>query len=214
MDRQLKQRVVGAAVLVAVGVIFIPIILQNDNLETRVPKVADIPEQPDDGFISRVVPLEEEDIESLQAQTRLPVEPPGDLLETLEPADVTDTDGPEQAPDDGGAVTNEVAPDPAPDANQVSNGESPGADVSAQDERAAVAWTIQVGSFSNESNASGLEAKLRKAGLAAYVKPVDDAGKTAYKVRVGPQRDRKEAAAMRQRLSEAFELKGLLLRYP
>lgn len=228
MDRQLKQRVVGAAVLVALGVIFIPIILQNDNLETRLPKVADIPEQPDDDFISRVVPLEESDIESLQAQTRLPVEPPRELMETVEPAGdpVTAIDSDSNGgTDDGPQVTAEAnttpeaASTPVPDPRgQATDNERTAAaneaDGTTEDRLAALAWTIQVGSFASESNATGLEAKLRKAGLAAYVKPVDDAGKKVYKVRVGPQRDRAEAASMRRRLSEAFELKGLLLRYP
>ncbi len=37
MDRQLKQRVVGAGLLIALGVIFIPIFLDNGGVDSPVP---------------------------------------------------------------------------------------------------------------------------------------------------------------------------------
>ena len=46
MDRQLKQRVVGAGLLVAFGVIFIPIFLDNGGVESPVPPSMNIPPAP------------------------------------------------------------------------------------------------------------------------------------------------------------------------
>ena len=60
MDPQLKQRVVGAAVLVAVGVVFIPIFLNDasDDYEQSLPE--GIGMAPPEDFSSRVVPLDDE----------------------------------------------------------------------------------------------------------------------------------------------------------
>ncbi len=66
MDPQLKQRVVGAAVLVAVGVVFIPIFLNDagDDYEQSLPVSIDM--APPDDFNSRVVPLDDELMEQLE----------------------------------------------------------------------------------------------------------------------------------------------------
>lgn len=66
MDPQLKQRVVGAAVLVAVGVIFIPIFLNDasDDYEQSLPMGIDM--APPDDFNSRVVPLDDDLMEQLE----------------------------------------------------------------------------------------------------------------------------------------------------
>ncbi len=57
MDPQLKQRVVGAAVLVAIGVVFIPIFLDETDRENGLPIAPGIGSEPPEDFNSRVVPL-------------------------------------------------------------------------------------------------------------------------------------------------------------
>ena len=56
MQQKLKERLVGAAVLVAVAVIFIPIIL-NDSSELDTIQGSNIPEKPDTNFSSRIIPI-------------------------------------------------------------------------------------------------------------------------------------------------------------
>ena len=46
MDGQLKQRMVGAAVLIALGVIFIPVLLDESGRNQTLQPIPDIPEQP------------------------------------------------------------------------------------------------------------------------------------------------------------------------
>ena len=60
MDEQLKQRVVGAVVLVSLGVIFIPMLLRGPSSSgASVPAALALNPQPaPEGFSSRVVPLE------------------------------------------------------------------------------------------------------------------------------------------------------------
>ncbi len=57
MDERLKQRLVGAVVLVSLGVIFIPMLLEGPAGSGEHQKVAEIPSPPARDFISRIVPL-------------------------------------------------------------------------------------------------------------------------------------------------------------
>ncbi|MGR8921553.1 MAG: SPOR domain-containing protein, partial [Gammaproteobacteria bacterium] len=75
------------------------------------------------------------------------------------------------------------------------------------------AWTVQLGSFSDDANARRLIDKLRKAGHPAYLERRVDGEKTVFKVRVGPQIRREEAEQVRDRLEQEFALKGMLVRY-
>lgn len=66
MDLQLKQRVVGAAVLVALGVIFIPIFLEDKHDEKDSLLAPRIQSAPAGDFNSRVVPLDDRFIEQVE----------------------------------------------------------------------------------------------------------------------------------------------------
>jgi len=63
MEQKLKERLVGAAVLVAVAVIFIPIIF-TDSPETEVILGSNVPEKPETNFNSRIIPVIESDDKS------------------------------------------------------------------------------------------------------------------------------------------------------
>ncbi|HCU90166.1 MAG TPA: hypothetical protein DGR97_09485 [Gammaproteobacteria bacterium] len=66
MGLQLKQRVVGAAVLVALGVILIPIFLDDNHDEKKSFLAPKIESMPVGDFNSRVVPLDEKFIEQVE----------------------------------------------------------------------------------------------------------------------------------------------------
>ena len=76
MDRQLKQRVVGAGLLVAFGVIFIPIFLDNGGVESPVPPSMNIPPPPTEDVSQRAPALSEETIAGMEAQADADVELP------------------------------------------------------------------------------------------------------------------------------------------
>lgn len=56
-------------------------------------------------------------------------------------------------------------------------------------------WAVQAGSYASERNALALEHKLVKRGYHAYVSRYRKSGRTYYRVRIGPYSDR--AAAQR-----------------
>ena len=76
MDRQLKQRVVGAGLLVAFGVIFIPIFLDNGGVESPVPPAMNIPPAPTEDVSQRAPALGEEAIAAMEARADEDVELP------------------------------------------------------------------------------------------------------------------------------------------
>jgi len=87
--------------------------------------------------------------------------------------------------------------------------------VSKKGDGQATAWVVQVGSFSSAKNARALRDKLRKMGHATFVEAVKDkAGKSVYRVRVGPEVRRDLAEKVLQQLARDAKLKGIVLRYP
>ena len=202
MDRQLKQRVVGAAVLVMVGGIFIPLFLDNSSVERELPEVPSIPPLPQTNFSSRVVPLSESDIDALEQRSRANVTPPRPPESVPEPAPLnSDTDVTKAQ---SAAMATDSTPAAEPSMEKITV-PSPRAGVAA--------WTVQLGSFANDANAKRLIEKLRADGYPAYLQRQAGADATEFKVRVGPQIRRDEAEKVLLQLQQKFALKGMLLRY-
>jgi len=73
-----------------------------------------------------------------------------------------------------------------------------------------VRWVVQVGSFSSAKSADALVAKLRLSGLTAFSEQVSSAGKTAFKVRIGPEIDRDKAADLVRKVKAEHGLDGFV----
>ncbi|MEQ8233005.1 MAG: SPOR domain-containing protein [Gammaproteobacteria bacterium] len=223
MDRQLKQRVVGAAVLVLLGVVFIPLFLGQDPGDTASPSMTELPPRPSEPYGSRVEPLDDAAIAALERAAETPLEAParsheervGEAPEPVSPQ--VETAAPDGASEPATDVTAAAA---GADTTSVGNAD----DVTevAQDHAgneaaappAGAGWTVQLGSFAEQENATRLVARLQKARLPGYLRRVEDAGTSIWKVRVGPLVARDEAEDLRARLAREFGLEGLLLRYP
>lgn len=76
------------------------------------------------------------------------------------------------------------------------------------------AWVVQVGSFSQQDNASGVAAKLRAAGFDTVVEPVTLEGQTLYRVQVGPVIEEAGAEALRASIKDKLQLDGKVRRHP
>lgn len=74
-----------------------------------------------------------------------------------------------------------------------------------------VRWYIQLGSFSKQENADTLRDKLRAQGFSAAVIEVDTAQGKAYRLRVGPELDKKRAETQLIQLDKQHSLKGFLV---
>jgi DedD protein len=207
MDQKLKERLVGAAVLVAVAVIFIPIIF-TDSQDTEVILGSNIPEKPETNFNSRIVPVIESDDEPSSAPTD---------LENVESENIES--GKSQKND--ALVTEQKVV-----AEKVISASENNADKQAIEQKQATteaagsttvglsAWIVQLGSFTEEDNAQSLNTKLRQAGYPSFVEPVKKDGKISYRVRVGPEIKRSEADALLKKLKDKMRLDGIVVSYP
>lgn len=200
MDRQLAERMVGAACLLAVLVLVVPSILDGNQRSEKAGSEPVLTEAPD----LRMHTL------SLNNTDRVPPVPqlrdiPGTPAGTLPP---------EESPADEIAaplILNEDQP-PAPSA--VSEPAMPPVVAAAPDDtvaRAPVArkpavveageWYVQLGSFSNRQNADGLAKKLKAKGFDAMVRKSGNGSMS--RVLVGPRADRDAAVALAEKLSGA-----------
>ena len=184
MNHGLKQRLVGAAVLTGLAVIFLPLLL--DTTPQQEPKIesTNIPPKPSSEFSSRIVPLD-----TAPPQVQVPVPPQG--AEAPPPPAVPAAVGP--------ATTGENAGAAAP-INQQRVG--------------VTAWVVQLGSFSSEQNADDLVAKLRKKGFNGFVEKLYSTEGTRFRVRVGPELVRDKAQQTLDKLQKDLDLKGIVIRYP
>ncbi len=76
------------------------------------------------------------------------------------------------------------------------------------------AWVVQLGSFSNSTNAKRLIKKLRARGFDAYTRQTQSvSGVHLTKVFVGPEIHKAHAARLQKRLAGEFHLRGVIRRY-
>ncbi|MGH8245196.1 MAG: SPOR domain-containing protein, partial [Gammaproteobacteria bacterium] len=76
------------------------------------------------------------------------------------------------------------------------------------------AWVVQLGSFSSETNANSLSERARQGGFAAFVDPLKSDKGVIYRVRVGPELRRSDAAALRDRLNKTLDVEAIVISYP
>lgn len=206
MERRLKERLIGASVLVMLAVILIPMILDDSSTtETRITQT-NIPQRPMEGFTSRIVPLPDP---AAREQAPAAVS----AVDSQPAALQTDTETP-VAPATAAPVSSK--PGPAAGQPEVPGTPAPSKATAAPrpDRVGLAAWVIQLGSFASEENANGLSQRLRQAGYAAFVEPTGEGGDRAYRVRVGPELLKSDAQALADRLKANMQLEGIVLGYP
>lgn len=206
MERRLKERLIGAAVLVLLAVIFIPMLLNDTTQYNSEITGSNIPERPKDEFSSRIVPLDEG-----QSQP-----------ETVPPADMDTGTRATPPPIPTGVVATEqntriektplTISSPAPAKNTEDSG--PEKVVLPAKTMGVQAWIVQLGSFSSEKNAQELNDKLRGKGFTAFVEPLKQKSRIIYRVRVGPELLRSDAEKVRDKIKQTIQMDGLVVSYP
>jgi DedD protein len=189
-----KQRLAGAIVLIALGVIFIPMLLdgagmkEKDRLELRMPP------KPKYDFPRHIeeLPLPE----PAEEDVPVPDKPAASATKDASPAS-------EVRPEKTVKVT--------PKVEELVKEESPPA-VPASRNPGLDSYVIQVGSFGGRKNALLLRDKLRKSGFTAFVENVKAQGKLMTRVKVGPVVKRKEAESLLQRLDKEMKLQGQIIK--
>ena len=194
MDDRLKQRLVGAIVLVALAVIFIPMILDGEHGKTLPPFGQAIPEKP-------------AVLKDLDAKKIPPVVvPPAPAIVERQ---IVDKDTPSLKPDNPSAV--KTAPKTAPPATTDSGSDTVKSPVV---KKTVKAWVVQVGSFSSRKNALALSSKLRKQKYRAFVEAIKTNASWNYRVRVGPEVRRSSAEEIQKKLRTTLKINGVIMEHP
>ncbi|MDA0977677.1 MAG: SPOR domain-containing protein [Proteobacteria bacterium] len=76
-----------------------------------------------------------------------------------------------------------------------------------------VNWSIQLGSFQNEDNATRLRARLREENYRAYILHARTREGDIYRVFVGPSSSKEALAEMNAEIESKLDLRGQIVRY-
>jgi DedD protein len=237
VDNTVKQRVIGAVVLVALAVIFVPILLEKSSDDLG-PVGGNLPDQPDQIVNDKIEPLTlpEPPPETEPAQVVLDQPAPADatVAGTIEPAMPSPAEGAPTAPTPPGVAEEAVtAPQPAvpvptapaaAPATPAPAAPAPAATPTAPAPASATpapapakvlsGWVVQLASLASKSNAMALQEKLRGLGYTAFVEEIKMPQGVLYRVRVGPELERGNAENVRNRLEQQVQIKGIVTRYP
>ena len=200
MESGLKQRIIGALVLVVAAVIFLPMLLSGQDETERV--VVDVPAEP---------AMDRSEMVAAQQPALPEPVPVPQIPEPVVEAPAVDAQPVVQAPasepisepaDEPAAPT--VTPQPTAPADTTT---APAATP------AAGSWVVQQASFSSQSNAEGFRQTLAGQGYNAYVRSAQVDGKPIVRVYVGPVATRDAATRIRDELQRRHASKGMVVAY-
>jgi DedD protein len=199
MDRRVKERLVGASILVALIVLIVPALLSG-------PAPGPAPAASAPGLpVSASAPEPIRNVTVDLTTSKPPaLEPAGDAAAASapssaqplpqarnpEPQNSAGTGTGANAGNSEVAAPAAVAPTPletasAPPTSSISTGKPASA---------GRGWTVQLGSFASHDNADKMLRQLRAQGFAAFVSPSGAGSSLRYRVRIGPMADRGAAA--------------------
>ena len=213
LDSAYKQRMVGALVLVALAVIFLPMLFSRQDEQRQVtveaPAAPQAPVMPQVQVEPVVVPEpqalpEEEPVptDAEIAEQQAPSAPIQPSVPVVKPA-------PAPAPVVA-AKPAAPAPAPKPVAPQPAAPGKPDVGQSRIDPNGLpISWSVQLASLSNRESAEALQKTLRSQGYNAYIRTAN--GKN--RVFVGPLIERAEADRLRDLLNRQQNLKGFVVRF-
>lgn len=198
MDQILKQRLVGAIVLVSLAVLFIPVILEGPENDWLTRNQA-IPQAPAIDF-----PLH-----------RQPVGEPSTIPAVVEKMAIPESrNEPKNTSSELPVVTprlSEVPPAASlPEKKTEKSVELARPPTPVEKSYPAGSWGIQVGSFGDKTNAAGLRDKLQSSKYSSFLESSGSASETVFKVIVGPYGSRKAAEKARDEITDREGLKGFL----
>ncbi|RRV21222.1 SPOR domain-containing protein [Pseudomonas sp. o96-267] len=197
LDSGLKQRMVGALVLVALAVIFLPMLLSREDEMRRV--VVDAPAMPQAPATAEIIVEPAEVVEPEE----LPQEPVP--VEELEPQVVEVPEQPKPIPP---PVAQQSTPDPVKTEQATST--APAKPEGRLDANSLpISWSVQLASLSSRAGAENLQKTLRSQGYNAYIRAFDGMNR----VFVGPLIERAEAERLRDQLNRQHKLSGFVVRF-
>lgn len=203
LDKVFKQRMVGALVLIALAVIFLPMLFSRQDEERQIqvdaPTAPQMPVMPEVKVepvpVPEPQPIAEEPAPPVEPEVVAPHKPAAapvapvvskPAVAAVKPSAVTPAQAVAQAPAKLDTTQKRVDPNGLP-----------------------ISWSIQLVSLSNRASADSLQKTLRNQGYNAYVRSSGGMNR----VFVGPLLERAEADRLRDVLDKQQNLKGFVVRF-
>lgn len=196
MEVRVRERLIGALVLVTIVVLLVPAILKGRGTTPAEPPAES----------TRRVEVPTSDAPPPPAESVLVPEPVADAQPAADAEPATSTSAKAQRtersapPPDAGSMAS--APPPAPKPQAAAQAPSKAPPVAPASKSTATAWAVQLGAFSNRSKAEQLVAQLKERRYAAFVLEYRASGQVLYRVRVGPEQERARAEEIAARLAK------------
>jgi len=228
MDSGLKTRLLGAAVLIALAVIFVPMLLPGSNSGSQSASTRAVPE-PSGEMQTRVLQVGPDgasagsstaatindpdhvatlNLEGHPATALQPLSSGLPIEATTEPA----ASAPAASPTTSAATVAPPQPEPAAATAKTPAPSAPASSAPANaapipggaGAAAGALYTVNLGVYANHASANKLVANAKQHGFTALATPETYRGKSVLRVRVGPFQSRAEAEAARLKL-KGFE---------
>lgn len=208
MDSRLKQRLVGAAVLVALAVIFLPMLVKGPAPDSGVSDLPlEVPAQPGGEMVTRDLPLVTPAADS--GRGAVVIEGDGSADGQLPTVDTAQLDHPDAAeladPDDAATAARAQgsaaasAPVAEPDRAEERAPEPAPAQQPLPPSAASGDYAVRQGSYGSSASADAAVNRLGEAGMPARSIPALVSGKRVWRVYIGPYATRAQAEAVRVR---------------
>jgi DedD protein len=193
VNELLKQRLVGALILLALGVIFWPLIFV-EPVDEPVSTLTQLPPRP----------------QPLPELNTAPAPPPGLPLPEEQP-DWQDPGVTDQSPPEA-VIPTQPEPSASPPTTSAPRTAAP--DTPQLDERGLpVAWVLQVVALANQQRAESLRDQLLEQGHKAFVRSLQREGTTLYRVYIGPRFEREALVALKREVDTQYQVNATVTRY-
>ena len=211
MDEGLKQRLVGAAVLVFVAVVVIPIVLDEPREPEQGTALTNIPPESFASITSEVPALQDREAVKTEGGLREEVaeelrafEPViNDAPRPAAPVESPEARLPEEAQDVGTEGASNPSEEPFVPRAAVREEQKETESVSG--------WVVQLASFKKSANADALQERLKAREYPVFLDAVVGKKGKITRVYVGPFSDQAEARAVAGRLRQETRLEGMVV---
>ncbi len=189
----IKQRFVGFVVLVAIAVIFWPIVFVTpENADDFELSVFEMPPKPAVAVSERRAPVLDKVDQSILPEMPEPQTP------IVQPVDIAS---------------------PMPDVALVDADEEPEQQASAleraefDDQGLPVSWELQIATFSNAERAEEISQLLRDKGHKAYVSPIILDDQRLFRVMIGPKLQKQRLIEIQPAINDYFSVESFIVRF-
>jgi len=200
MDRRVKERLIGASILVVLIVLVVPELLSG-------PKSV-VPSATPAAIFPASAPEPTRNVTVDLATSKAPANSEVEPAEAAKGGEAAPTPAPSTDGSSSTAVSTSTTPTSTAPTSTASESAAPASAAPATDAAATAkpvetaapspistraAWAVQLGSFASRTNADNLSRRLKGQGFSVYVLSGGSGASVRYRVRVGPLADRDSA---------------------